>query len=205
MGRHEDLSIQYPGEHAPQPAFLYFDPERRIAYARPDYNVGHNSAPMDCVHGLVLGWPIPNTLDTDDLHNLIHEITPLLETIADGYECVWNGHDYVGEYSCVAERAIDQVDDIVSCIPWEDEDEDEDEDEGSLDYWDLEEWLNVDRLPTKQAAKELDITTATTDAELDAMAESFNDEAASQSVTFTNDPVDYLYNLRRKLAEGDDD
>ena len=120
-----DLLDVYPGQDAPQGAFIALDLWRGRMYAATDSEIG-NAVPMDVWHGIVRRYSIGPIL-ADAVNALMDTITVHAQTVLDHAEIVWDGNNNVGQLHCPAaaaereiERLIDTLDPVYDGIHWED-------------------------------------------------------------------------------------
>jgi len=120
-----DLLDVYPGQDAPQEAFIALDLWRGRMYAATDSEIG-NAVPMDVWHGIVRRYSIGPIL-ADAVNAMMDTITVHAQTVLDHAEIVWDGNNNVGQLHCPAaaaereiERLIDTLDPVYDGIHWED-------------------------------------------------------------------------------------
>ncbi len=91
---------EYPGQTAPQPAFIELDCEAETAEARYSGEIG-NAVPMPNYYGLVLRFPVlPETRGQVLAEFLESEaFQKLAERIVSGFTSVWDGNNHRGHYS----------------------------------------------------------------------------------------------------------
>lgn len=171
-----DLYQKRRGQYLPDPAYVYFDPERRLFWADAH---PRESTPSKVYSKRVIQWGIP-VLRAHVVNDWMEELIPYAQRIVKGYEEVWNGNNYVGRYSEDAQEAID---DIASELA---------QDWGENDFvqvWDAEDYLSG------QSPEEVGITLGMSDSELDTLADKIRDEAVNVDVLINLIPrLEYLHN-----------
>jgi len=110
QGEIAPLYMQYTGQFNPQSAYLKINPEDKSI--RFGYNVEIGSTiPMDLWNHRLLWLSCNNQLPVDALEEFIHddENINLIQLIFEGYECVYNGKNYVGQYTDEAKQAEEDL------------------------------------------------------------------------------------------------
>jgi len=131
-----DLLDVYPGQDAPQGAFIALDLWRGRMCAATDSEIG-NAVPMDVWHGIVRRYSIGPIL-ADAVNAMMDTITAHAQTVLDHAEIVWDGNNNIGrlhlrdcadrwrcECPAVAaereiEREINSLDPVYDGIHWSD-------------------------------------------------------------------------------------
>jgi hypothetical protein len=127
------LYHKYSGQTSEQPAYIYLDPEEGTLYADWYGEIGANSRPMDVHHGLRLWWPVSPYLTGGQLAELLEEIKPLAQKVADGWSREWDGTNNVGRLTPEAEEADQEITAAVEV-------------EGEAHVWDAYDWATADGL-----------------------------------------------------------
>jgi hypothetical protein len=123
------LYWKYPRQTRPQRAVVAIDARDGAILADYDPEVG-DAVPMDVYHGHVLCWHISPYITAEALDELLATIQPLAERIIAGYESEWDGQNHVARYDADAQRAIDQIEELM--VAYEDDDWVCDDDECEL-------------------------------------------------------------------------
>lgn len=106
------LFHQYPGEFAPQPAFISLDPENWEAGADWSGEVG-NAVPARVWHNLELRWPVPANVRGAALVEFCEQHADLFARVCDGFEKSWDGNNWVGRYSSDAQDAQEKLERLI--------------------------------------------------------------------------------------------
>jgi hypothetical protein len=111
----KDLYHQYPGQTASQEVYAELDCEEKTL--RLDWNgeIG-NAVPFSVWHRRILRFSVPGALMSDAAKELLDRITPLAQTVIDGYSCEWDGSNHVGRYTDEAEEACDEIRDVCATV-----------------------------------------------------------------------------------------
>jgi len=109
---------QYDGQCQPQPCYIEIDLERDTIEASYNAEIG-NAVPMEVWHGLRRRYEIPCIFPAT-ADELMAELLPLAERMAAGYECVWDGNNYIGELTDDAQAASDEIERICQEVEEED-------------------------------------------------------------------------------------
>ena len=93
---------QYSGQCFPQNAYLEFDPSQAgelVLTADYSGEIG-NAVPMDVWHSRILRFKIPSQVTLKALKELRSDerLARMLEQLKGGYEVIWNGNNYVGQF-----------------------------------------------------------------------------------------------------------
>ena len=176
-----DLYHRYPGQTSPQDAYVSLDCETGRLTAETNGEIG-NAVPMRVRHGHVKRWSIA-ALKADAANALLEQIRPIAERVCEGYERVWDGNNHVAEFSADAETAISE---IASLCERADE---------KLQVWDAADWL--DGLGSRDTQRrELEITAATTDDQLNPIETRLISEARRDGIDEIEGLAKYLRRLR---------
>lgn len=104
------LYHRYPGQHAPQRAFLEL---REDGTVRVDWNseIG-NAVPFDVHHRRTLRWTLNQYLTGRALSDFLSEekVQALLERIHAGHSVIWDGSNNMGKLDADAQRAEEDLD-----------------------------------------------------------------------------------------------
>lgn len=134
---------------------FWLDPESRECGVDQEYRT--NSTSIQRWNGRELYWFVPDFPSETDMRKWIEGNMPLLEEICDGYECVWNGQNHVGELSDAARQNQEDIEREL--------------DSGYLgNYWEVysvDDWLD----PVLS-----EITAETTDEQLVDLAEQWSED-----------------------------
>lgn len=190
--RGTDLHLQYPGQHRPQSCFVELDCRDGRLSAEADPEIG-NASPVDVHHGHRQRWTIP-TLRAKAANGLLVEIVPLAERVCCGYRSEWNGSNHVARFTDDATMAIEQIASLCDAA----------DHGGALVVWTAADWFAVDGNLESQA-KQLGITAATTDEELDAIAKRVLSAAKSDDVDEIDGLDEHLRRVRDAAARLEDE
>ncbi len=105
------LYVQYSGQYRPQTAHVEIDPEDMTISAAADSEIG-NSVSALVWHGRVQSYTVDNRLTAVEVNDLMAEIQPLAERLAAGYNCEWNGSNWVGSLTDDALEADGEITEI---------------------------------------------------------------------------------------------
>jgi len=171
------LYHRYPREQQPQHCFIQLDCDDEELSASYDPEMG-GGIPFSVFHGRTLRWSIPALL-AHAANGLLERVAVFAERVVDGYECSWDGHNHVGVFDDDAKAAIEEIADLCR--------EDFRSDlivSASL----AEDWLR------STSDDDLEITPATTDDQLEVIADGIEHEVGSRD-------IDILEGLREYLRE----
>lgn len=103
----DDLYCVYQGQVDPQDCYIELD--TRSGRMHADYNpeIG-NAVPCEVYYGEIRHYAIP-ALKAETANELMEQIRPLAQRVADGTEIVWNGHNHVAKLSQDAQDAEDEI------------------------------------------------------------------------------------------------
>lgn len=180
------LYRRYPGQTSPQGCYVELDCRTGELSAATNAELG-SAVPSAVWHGHCVRWPIL-PLKALAAERLLQELAPLAQRVVDGYECVWDGSNHVAHRTHDAREAIQEITGVCGARS-------EDE-ESCLRVWDAGDWLHAigSRADQRQV---LGVTAATTDAELEALAESLKGDAAAEGVDVLEGVQRYLEGLRK--------
>jgi len=182
------LYRHYPGQYAPQDAYVEIDPETWEISASYNAEIG-NAVPAAVWHGRIRRYQCRVLTDVDALL-LMRKIVPLAEKICSGYDSRWDGNNIVGRLDDAATIAEDELSDIIATAT------------GEMDIWDAGEWLGVVTHYSTESVVIDDIgtiTADTTDEQIGEMTIRANELARDENVFLGNSVVGYLKNLRDNL------
>lgn len=186
----DELHHQYPGQTAPQDCYVQLICETGALSASWNGEIG-NAVPVGVWHRRVLRWNIP-ALTEGAANALLEEIAPLAERVVAGYSERWDGSNHVGEFDADADDAIEAIARLC----------DRDWSEGEvIAVWDAADYLgNIGSI--RLQAKELKVTTTSTDDELDAIAEEVEAEASPAIVNGVRKHLGWLREQLRDAGTG---
>jgi hypothetical protein len=125
------LYCKYPQQHDEQPARVELDCELWTLSA--DYNpVIGSGAPPEIWHGRTRTYECRNTMTTDEVRVLLDSVAALAESVCEGYETVWNGHNHVGTLTPEAQSAEEEMKSLCESTL---------DDDPEWQIWDTGEWL----------------------------------------------------------------
>jgi hypothetical protein len=173
------LYHRYPREQQPQHCFVQLDCDEEDLSAGYDPEVG-GGIPFAVFHGRTLRWSIPVLL-ANAANALLEQVAVFAERVVDGYECRWDGSNHVGVFDDDAKAAIEEIADLCR--------EDFRRDL-IVSASSAEDWLR------RTSDAELDITPATTDEQLDVIADTIEHEVSSQDIDILEGLSEYLRKRR---------
>ena len=182
----QSLYHRYPGQCCSQPTYI----ELRLTDDEPVLRAGWcgeigPTVPWYMYHALAVRWCI-SALRTDAADDLLAEIAPLCEQIASGYTSEWDGSNYRGTYTGVAQEAIVAVDAMIESFY---------SDDNCLNIMECAEYMTPCGSLAQQAA-ELGITAKTTDNQLCKIIEDLETDAANNGVDVLEGAHQYARDLR---------
>lgn len=154
-------------------------PEEKLVYVLQEYD--DHATPSDEWHGLVLTWKVFNWPLKEDMRQFLEENMHLLETIADGWQEVWDGSNFVGRLTPDARSASDNLESLLDRgLP-----------EGYsfmlVDNWLYPVYANVD-------------LSGVTVAQLEAWAEAAHEQAEHEQIALSGSCLDWLLERMRDAA-----
>ena len=180
----------YPGQFPRQMSiYLKIDWASKCVYAETR-NYGIGGTPIDEWKGETSVYALPDNVDATKLKTFVEPYLKTIDAIAAGYTTRWDGNRYVPDFSDV-EDLKQELDDAFSNL------DDSVETIDRFMFTDPDEYFGAH-------GENLDpgtITAATTDAEIDAIAETLTDEAAREMVVIDGSVVDYLIELREEMRD----
>jgi hypothetical protein len=108
----QDLYLHYPGQYQRQNVYLYLDCESGEAEIRYNPEIG-TAIPMRQWNGLLRAWPVNQPLKARAANQLLEELSPLLQSVLDGFESVWDGSNLVGRFNESACQAHDEIEKVI--------------------------------------------------------------------------------------------
>lgn len=99
---------QYRGQCTPQPAYLELDIRDGSLTADYSGEIG-NAVPSDVWHSLIVRFRIDPLTKADQIETIINDNKDLFQAILDGSESHWNGGNWVGKFSELAQQSIDSI------------------------------------------------------------------------------------------------
>lgn len=102
----------YPGQQAPQDAYIALSIEDEAMWAESNGEIG-NAVPFDVYHRLTLRWYL-EPIQAEAANELMDELLPLAERVIDGASVKWDGNNNVGAYTEDASDAIHEIERIVN-------------------------------------------------------------------------------------------
>jgi hypothetical protein len=111
------LYVQYNGQYDAQPAHFEINPEDNSVQFGYNSEIG-NAIPMNLWNNRLLWLDCDNRLPVDALEEFVNddENINLIQLIFEGYECVYNGRNHVGQYTDTAKRAEDELLKNLECL-----------------------------------------------------------------------------------------
>lgn len=143
-------------------AYLYFEPDKGKLWVETRNSVENSGVPMDVWNGVVLRWPLPPSTNAKWLSDAVNsgEFDDLLDRIAQGYSCDWDGSNWVGELTPDAEAAFQEMEERLQAFQ-----------DQEIGVWEADEWLR------DTSDEDLGIRPDMTDEELEQVAKSWEDDA----------------------------
>lgn len=131
---HHALYHKYPGQTAPQDAYLGLDCETGVLSC--DYRVEVGSGlPAAVWNGHYQRWDIPH-LTPAAANQLMADVLALAQRVMAGYESVWNGQTFGAQFTVDAVAAMEAIAELCEA---------ENFDEGSLlTVWEADAWFPID-------------------------------------------------------------
>ncbi len=163
------LYHRYDGQTRPQGVYLELDPVARTLRADWNGEIG-NAVPVSVWHHRILRYNLDSPCYTAaTLRQILDAVAPLAERVCDGYSEAWNGSNTVGS---LTQDAYDAEGDILAELrSWEPD----------LNVWEAGQWLGggtSDEVVRERAG----ITSATTDEELQSMADRLQAEVDADTI-----------------------
>jgi len=187
---HTALYHRYPGQTSAQGCHVELDCETRTLSASYDTEIG-NALPSAVWHGRVRWYGLP-TLRADAANVLLDRLVPLAVRVCDGYEKVWDGHNWTGTLDADAHEAEETIADLC--------------DEASrcgdeIVVWDAADWLDRSLHTPEGFGLRADMT----DDEVSALAERLQGEAQAEDVDYVEGLDAHLREWRDDLAAEEDE
>jgi hypothetical protein len=103
-----ELFCQYSGQHEPQPVYIYIDCQKELLFASYDPNNDGGWTPEE-YHGHTQRFAVEGQPISSEMNVFLQSewIQMLAKLIIDGYNSVWNGSNYVAEFTESAKISID--------------------------------------------------------------------------------------------------
>jgi len=101
------LHCHYDGQIEAQPVYIEIDPEAGTVSADCNGEIG-NAIPMNVYHGRIMRVGIP-CLTASAANRLMRDLLPLVEKLAAGYTCEWDGSNNVGRLTDEAMAALEAI------------------------------------------------------------------------------------------------
>jgi len=171
----------YPGQTAPQGAYVELDCEAACLSADWDPQIG-GAVPFDVWHGHQRRFPVSADLAAGEINRLMDAITPRAARVVAGYESVWDGSNHVARYAEDAAEADDAI--AETCREAE---------AASGGVWDAANWLG------SCSADEYGIAASTTAERLVEIAAAIDAAAVAEGPTVPG-TLDQLQSWREDLA-----
>lgn len=163
-----DLHHHYQNQTRPQDVFVELDCEHGTLTCSTNPEIG-NAVPVKVWHGHTRRWGIP-ALKAHIANDLLEAIRPFAERVCEGYESVWDGHNHVAEFTEDAEEAMGEIQDLC--------DQNQEDGNNTILVWEAAEWFALSG-GDYAIARELKITAATTDEDLERIAAKEKEDAES--------------------------
>jgi len=181
------LANRYPGQTNQQDCYISLDLSNETLTAESNPEIG-NAVPMSNYHGHERRYSIP-CLTAAAANDLLDEIAPLAERVIAGYESAWNGSNHVARLSEDAQAAEAEIDKICEQVS-----DSTDESTGVT-------MMSADDVPNCYDG----ITADTTDEELAAEAEKFEENMADEFNTEITDALEVFTARRQYLRDQRED
>jgi hypothetical protein len=190
------------GEHYAPSLRIY--PADRIAVVEADYGHGNGDGTPEAIwHGRVLREWLPSVIDAREAGDFLRsdEGRALLERVALGHSIEWNSNNHVGMMTDGASDALDALREGLECRTLDSE---------CAGVWDASDWFpngvqHGDGYVEMIGDESTRITAATTDAQLQTIADALDAEAAAELVSVRG-TYNYLSGLRDDLrAEAEEE
>ncbi len=135
-----------------------------------------NATPMDEYHDLILVLSTRRHPDEDEIRIYLTD-NPLLETVCNGYERVWDGNNIVGRLSDEAKEAWYRIEQEIEELPETD--------------WEL--WMIGDYF-SHCSPSDWDLSAASTDEEIQKVADDLEQDALREYIILSGSVYKYLKN-----------
>jgi hypothetical protein len=185
--------LRYSSQINPQQCFVELAPETEELSTSVAMEIG-NSVPSDVWHGRVRRYPLHAALAAGMDAALLDELEELAKRVIAGYECVWDGRNYVGSLTEDAEEAEYEIRRYLDNLT---------EDYYQIVY-DCGEWLEMGVIRTDTSVQIQDIgviTAATTDAEIESLAARIEGEASIVGILLDPGAKAWLHDERDNLTD----
>ena len=184
-----ELYHRYPGQSTPQGVYLELDPETGAMSLGTNYEIG-NAVPASVWNCRVHRYPVPGALTVQGATVLLAEASPLAERIVAGYECVWDGSNFVGRLTDEATQAGLAL--LALAASYGDEDQ-------LLQVWAGGDWLQ------DNSDQDLGLTRASTDDDIETLAERLDEEAWHDQAVHLDGTEEELFWRRERLRDEPDE
>lgn len=113
----EHLYHRYYNQSTAQETFLDLDPERGTLEAGYNPEVG-TCMPGAVWHGTIRRYALySSALSATAIGYLMDKVAPLCERVMEGFESEWNGSNHVGVLDCDAQKAEEEIAEILNEMP----------------------------------------------------------------------------------------
>ena len=176
------LYCRYSGQNTPQKAYMEIDPQEKTLFAKTNSEIG-SAVTLAVWNACVLRLPINEYITGESLADLLEDDTVLLlaSDICNGHSINSRG---IGRLSSGARLAFEELEKYI---------ESEESFQAMATVYFPGEWLSD--------SDNLGITSETTDAQLDALADKLIEETKAEKVLIDGDLREWLGELRDDLFE----
>ena len=104
--------LRYPGQTESQPVNLVLNLSAEEVDCEINFNIGPGMSIAE-YHGIERVWLLPEAILATSVNHLMDRVEPLLRTILDNSEVVWDGNNHVAKLNDVAIAAEEEIDEII--------------------------------------------------------------------------------------------
>lgn len=161
-----------------------------------EYHESNNATDMEVYYGYVTEYSLPDAVTERDWTKLNEDLAPLVSRAVAGFDIRWDGNNMVGTFDEDGQAAYDAIAELIDDFPWDE-----------ISVWNAYEWVSPiligydadgeahSREPIRyEFSDDGAITWETTDAELEALAETL--ESGGEEFQVVRDMHSYLSGLR---------
>lgn len=184
-----DLHHRFPRESLAQRCHVTLDCRSGALTAEVDMEIGVG-IPADVYREHIQRWTIP-ALKATVANNLLAEIQPIAQRVVDGYSSKLDNGNYVARFTEDAGEAIGQIEQVCGLVGGEG---------AELNVWGADDFFRPLGSKVEQA-KDLHITSTTSDEKLTEVGQSVMADAKSNGIDEIDGLDDYLIGLRQAMRD----